>query len=93
MVDLSEIISDAVVAKLQQSQSENAVSAGSVQPLKVTAHSEEQFEEKPMVDAAATGAAMLEGSQEVRSEGQSEEKPTTDATAACSEEQPKEESV
>ncbi|KAK3270185.1 hypothetical protein CYMTET_21404 [Cymbomonas tetramitiformis] len=88
MVDLSEIISDAVVAKLQQSQSENVVSAGSVQSLKVTAHSEEQLEEKPVVDAAVADAAMLEGSQEVRSEGQSEEKPATDATVACSEEQP-----
>ncbi|KAK3250916.1 hypothetical protein CYMTET_39729 [Cymbomonas tetramitiformis] len=53
MVDLNEIISDAVVAKLQQSQSENAVSSGSVQPLKETAHSEEQLEEKPMVDVTA----------------------------------------
>eukprot|EP00854_Cymbomonas_tetramitiformis_P027549 gene27549-33987_t len=88
-----EIISDAVVAKLQQSQSENTVSAGSVQPLEVTAHSEEQLEEKPVVDATVTDATVLEGSQEVRSEGQSEEKPTTDATAACSEEQPKDESV
>ncbi|KAK3252299.1 hypothetical protein CYMTET_38398, partial [Cymbomonas tetramitiformis] len=93
MVDLSEIISDAVVAKLQQSQSENTVSAGSVQPLGVTAHSEEQLEEESVVDATVTDAAMLEGSQEVRSKGQTEEKPTTDATAACSEEQPKDESV
>ncbi|KAK3241799.1 hypothetical protein CYMTET_48469 [Cymbomonas tetramitiformis] len=62
-----DIISDAVtVAKLQQSQSENVVSAGSVRPLKETAHSEKQLEEKPVVDAAGTGTAMLEGSQEVR---------------------------
>ncbi|KAK3254501.1 hypothetical protein CYMTET_36281 [Cymbomonas tetramitiformis] len=66
MADLSEIISDAVVAKLQQSQSENTVSAGSVQPLEVTAHSEEQLEEKPVVDATVTDATVLEGSQEPR---------------------------
>ncbi|KAK3245931.1 hypothetical protein CYMTET_44521 [Cymbomonas tetramitiformis] len=48
---------------------------------KKTSHSEE-LEEKPVVDATATGAAMLEGSQEVRSEGQSaEEKPATDGSA------------